>query len=76
MNVNLFRRLRELLPRDPLLVVTVTVHHPDGTSTVELLGGGTLRVRGIDVAVGLRAFVRGGAIEGEAPALPAVTIEV
>lgn len=76
MTVNIFRRLVELLPRDQLLVGTVVAHHSDGTSTIGLPGGGTLRARGVDVAVGLQAFVRSGVIEGEAPALPTVTIEV
>lgn len=74
--MNLWKRFQDLIPHDPLLVGTVLAHHADGTSTVELLGGGTLRVRGQDVAIGTAAWVRAGVIEGEAPTLSQVEIEV
>lgn len=76
MTDNLWRQFRELLPDDPLLIGEVLVHHDDGTSTVLLIDGGSLRVRGVDVDVGKKAFVRGGVIEGEAPDLPGQTIEI
>lgn len=74
--VNLYRRLRELLPAPPLLVGLVSAHNADGTSTLVLPGGGSLRARGTPVAPGLNAFVRDGIVEGEAPALAVVTIEI
>jgi hypothetical protein len=73
---NLYRQFLQLIPRDPLLVGQVTSHHSDGTSTLALPGGGTLRVRGQGVAVGLKAFVQAGEVKGEAPALTDVTVEV
>lgn len=82
--VNLFSRLRALLPPPPVWVAQVLAHNTDGTSTVELPAGTpgaqvspelstgtTLRVRGTQVAVGLRAFIRAGVIEGPAPTGPA-----
>lgn len=73
----LWRRFRDLLPNDPLLVGTVQAHHADGTSTVVLPDGTTtLRVRGQGVAIGAQAFIKGGAIQGQAPSLPVVTIEI
>ena len=72
---NIYRELLGLLPSDPLLVGTVTTSHADGTVTLELPGGGPLRVRGI-AATGDRVFVRGGVVEGEAPALAFVEIEI
>jgi hypothetical protein len=72
---NLWRQFRDLLPEAPLLVGTVAARHTDGTATVELLDGGLLRVRG-GASVGDRVFVRDGRIEGEAPPLPHLDIEV
>lgn len=73
---NLWKRLQGLTQEDPLLVGTVQAHNPDGTSTLILLDGGVLRAAGQSVAVNGKAFVRAGRIEGEAPDLPQVDIEV
>ncbi|SDO30105.1 hypothetical protein SAMN04487957_105100 [Halomonas shengliensis] len=73
---NLYRQFLDLIPRDPLLVGEVTSHNSDGTSTLSLPGGGTLRARGQGVAVGLKAFVQAGEVKGEAPDLTDVTVEV
>jgi hypothetical protein len=73
---NLYRQFLDLIPRDPMFVGEVIEHHSDGTSTLQLPGGGMIRARGQEVAVGERAFVQGGAVLGEAPALTDVTIEV
>lgn len=77
MSTNLYRQLRSLLPEPPLLVATVLSIDTDlGTSLVEFPGGGLQTVRGTAVTVGLGAFVRNGVVEGEAPALTLLTIEV
>ncbi len=76
MTTNLWKRLEILLPAQPLLVGTVILHHPDGTSSVQLSDGRELRVRGQSVAVGQKAFVQGGEIRGQAPSLPVVGITV
>ena len=73
---NAWSLFRALLPQDPLRVGTVVTHHPDGTSTVELLGGGLLRVQGQAVAEGAPAYVRSGRLEGPAPELPSHEVEV
>lgn len=72
---NLYRALRELLPESPLLVGIVDAAHADGTCTVSLPGGGSQRVRGT-AALAASVFVRDGVIEGEAPALTALVIEL
>ncbi|QLL89853.1 hypothetical protein GWG10_17785 [Aeromonas caviae] len=74
--MNLFKQFQALIPgADPLLVGTVTV--TTGTSTtLETPGGGVVIVRGGGVAVGQKAFYRGGELEGEAPDLPTYEIEV
>lgn len=75
MTTNLFRQLLDLLPEAPLLRGTVTVVNSDETVTVQLSGGGLQRVRGV-AAVDDRVFVRKGVIEGPAPALTDVTIDI
>lgn len=74
--MNLIKRLRNLFPGAPLLIGTVTETHADGTLTVQLAGGGQLRVRGDGFEEGDRVFVRDGVIEGSAPALPVIQIEI
>lgn len=77
MSTNPFKALLGLLPADPLLVATVTaVHAGEGASTVTYPGGAQQRVRGTSVAAGGKVFIRGGAIEGSAPGLTDVEIEV
>ena len=74
--MNLFKQFQALLPgADPLLVGTVTA--TTGTSTtLETPGGGVVIVRGGGVAIGQKAFYRGGELAGEAPDLPTYEIEV
>lgn len=75
MQTNVYRALLELLPEDPLQVGTVTAINADDTRTVQLPGGGEIRARG-DAALSARVFVRAGLIEGPAPALTVLTIEI
>lgn len=73
---NVFRQLLELLPQTPLTIATVAAVHTDGTSTVTYPGGSQVRVRGEGFAVAAQVFIRDGVIEGAAPALTALTVEV
>jgi len=72
---NTWSRFKRLLPYDPLLVGTIEQLYPDGTATILMLGGGSQRVRGTGT-VGQAVYVRGGMIEGEAPALGQQVIEI
>ena len=72
---NLWRQFEDLLPDSPLLVGTVVTSHDDGTVTVQLLGGGLVRVTGAGEP-GERLFVRGAEVIGSAPTLPTVEIEI
>lgn len=74
--INPWRQFQGLLPAPSLYVVRVIAHNADGTSTVEMPGGGQFTVRGQDVAEDAYAFVRDGVIEGEAPAVTPVELEV
>jgi len=71
---NLYQRFLDLLPPRPLQVGTVLAID-SGVATIGLPGGATLRARG-DAAVADVVFVRDGVIEGPAPALTLVTIDV
>jgi F0F1-type ATP synthase epsilon subunit len=73
---NLWVQFQQLLRSDPIQVGTVISLNGDGTSTVQLIGGGLLRVQGQGVAVDAKAFIQSGKIQGEAPDLPAYDIEV
>lgn len=73
---NLRVKFQQLLRADPLLVGTVASQNADGTSTLTLPAGGTLRVQGTGVAVGLKAFSQGGRVQGEAPNLPVTEITI
>lgn len=73
---NPWKDFADLTAGEPRLVATVTTHHGDGSSTVTLLAGGTLRVRGQGVAEGDRCFIVGTEMDGPAPAGTAVEIEI
>ena len=74
MSFNLYARLRALFPGARLQVGEVL--STDGSKVkVELPDGGTMYVRG-EATVGSKVYVRDGAIEGPAPALTTVLIEI
>lgn len=73
--INIYRELMTLLPSSPLLVGQV-ITVATGTVTVQYPGGGTQVVRATGYTVGAKVFVRDGVVEGLAPALTPLTIEV
>jgi len=74
MSTNAYALFRTLLKEPPLQIGTVTLIE-NGEATIELPGGGFTRARG-DATVGQKVFARNRVIEGAAPALPIVLIEV
>ena len=74
MSYNPYKRLRNLFPEARLLVGTVTAADTEMAS-VELPDGTMMRVRGV-ATVGDQVYVRNGVIEGPAPNLTIVEIEV
>jgi hypothetical protein len=71
---NVYRRLLALLPEPPTDVGEVVLVSADGC-TIELLNGGMVNARG-SASLGDLVYVRNGAIEGPAPTLQTVEIEV
>lgn len=71
---NLWKRLKLLLPDPPLLVGTVDSVTAYG-AVVILPDGSHVSARG-DANVGGKVFVRDGLIEGQAPNLPTVLVEI
>lgn len=74
MSINPYKLLRDLLPDAPLQVGTV-VAFDGGVATIELEGGGLSNARGT-ATIGQRVFFRDNAIEGSAPNLTVVEIEI
>ena len=57
-------------------VVAVAAIKANGTSTVTLRTGESITVQGVSVPVGSKAVIQNGAIIGQAPDLPAVSVTV
>lgn len=74
--MNIWKQFEALLPGDPLLVGEVLAHNPDGTSTVDLPGARSIQVQGHGVAVGQKAYVQTGRIQGEASDLTLIDIPI
>lgn len=74
MSLNPYKRLQALVAGAPLDVGEVVAVGADGV-TVQLVGGGLVHARG-EAGVGEHVYVRGGVIEGPAPALSGVDQEV
>lgn len=74
---NLWLRLKQLLPEPPLLVGVIDSLSDYG-AVVLLPDGSPVSVRGTSAssAVGQHVFIRNGVIEGLAPALTPVLIEI
>lgn len=74
MFTNPYKLLRDLLPTPPLQVGTVQ-SFSGGVATIELNGGGIVTARGT-ATVGQRVYFRDNVIEGNAPNLTVVEIEI
>ncbi|WP_153108946.1 hypothetical protein [Propionivibrio limicola] len=74
MSFNLYARLRNLFPDARLQVGTVSAVNTDSV-TVTLPDGALLRARG-GANVGDKVYLRDGVIEGSAPDLQIVEIEI
>jgi len=73
--MNLWRRFQQLASPPSLVTVGTVVDADFGECTVEFPGGSRLRVKGAGT-VGQPYFIRDGRLDGEAPSLMALEIEV
>lgn len=77
MTINLYLRLKELLPEAPVKTGQILANNADGTARIQIDGAGTLNARNpLQIQAGRSAFIRGLEITGEAPDLPYVRIEI
>lgn len=74
MRANLWNRFRDASGRS-LRTVGTCIDSAYGDSKIQYPSGGVVVVRG-DGTVGTRYFVKDGKLDGEAPALTAVEIEI
>ena len=74
MATNLYKAFLDLIPSSPLQVGEVTAFS-SGVATLSLPGGGILQARG-EATVGDKVFFRDGVIEGPAPSLGVVVIDI
>ncbi|MCM2310298.1 MAG: hypothetical protein NDI84_02745 [Steroidobacteraceae bacterium] len=72
--MNPYKRLLALIPGQPVDAGQVTSVTSAGV-TVQLVDGATIHARG-EATVGDHVYVRGGVIEGPAPALTGVDQEI
>lgn len=74
---NIWKKFNDLLPKTPRYIGTIITINDTGFYTVSLVGGGTLQVTGSDgFSVSDRVFISDKRIDGPAPSLTAVNIEV
>ena len=71
---NFYKQFKDLLPSDPLLIGEV-VAASTGRVTVQFLDGSLAFARGTGL-VGNKVFIKGGYVQGDAPNLTVVEIEV
>lgn len=74
MSYNLYKALRAIVPGARLVIGTVTLVET-GRVTVELPDGSTMAAKGV-ATVGNKVYVKDGVIEGIAPSLTVVEIEI
>lgn len=72
--MNLHKRWLNLIPQQPLDAGEVVAVHDDGV-TVQLPTSVQVRARG-EAEVGDHVYIRGGAIEGPAPALTGIDQDI
>lgn len=73
-SANFYAAFIAMLPSYPLQIATITAIDGE-VAQLALPGGGVLTARGTG-AVGDQVFVRDGVIEGQAPSMPFVQVEI
>lgn len=74
---NFWQQFKDLLPSEPKLVGTITANYGNGLYGVNLVGGGSVQaISNTDRLIGDKVYITGRVIEGKAPDLPDVIIEI
>lgn len=73
---NLWAKFASLTPEAPLLIAQIVSHNADGTSSAQLPDDSIIRAQGQSIAIGQKAFIRDGRIEGQAPELQIFNVAV
>ncbi len=73
---NVWTKFKQLIPNAAQQIGVVATVHPDGTSTLNLPDGSTLRVTGDSVTAGNAALIEGNRIVTEVPTLPTSEADV
>lgn len=74
---NIWKKFVALIPTSTKYVGTIVTVINDGFYTVSLVGGGTLQVTGpVGLSISDRVFITDKKIDGPAPSLTTLTIEV
>lgn len=73
-----WKRFIDLIPKPAKRVVTIVGIYPEGRYLVELLGGDNMNVLGAQgqYTLGDKVFLVDNVIEGKAPSLPTLVIDV
>lgn len=74
---NLWKTFEELLPKKKFIIGTVnSVDSGSGTSTITLLSGQQITVKGTEVSVGQRCLVQDGIIIQQVPSLTLYNVTI
>jgi len=72
---NIWKQFQDLIPGNPLLIGEVAAVNIDGTCTITMPGGSTMRAIGSGT-VGKNVFIKDGTIQGDAPDLAYYELEI
>lgn len=74
---NFWQQFKDLLPQEPKLVGTITANYGNSMYGVSLVGGGSVQaMSNTDRSIGDKVYIKGKVIDGKAPDLPDVIIEI
>ncbi|MGE4520068.1 MAG: hypothetical protein AB7E04_11245 [Desulfobacteraceae bacterium] len=74
---NVWKQFENLLPKKKQIIGKVlSVNSTDKTSTVQMLSGTNIIVKGVDVAVDKFCLVEDGAVQREVPELPVYDVTI
>lgn len=74
---NFWQQFKDLIPSEPKLVGTIAASYGNSLYRVDLVGGGSVQATSnTDRLIGDKVYITGKVIDGKAPDLPDVVIEI